>query len=99
MRLLAEETCSSEIATSPLYQLCWDLSVTANNIKKHHYDKDRTKTKDKPQFTPFYPLLAANPSVTGDMITTYLHSTKMAPVGHRYTCFAEFRISRGFPVV
>ena len=60
-----------------LHNLCWDSSVTANNIQQyfiqmHHDGKERARTKDKPQFTALH-LLAANPSVTGDMITAYLH--------------------------
>ena len=61
---------------NPLHEVCWDPSVTANNIhqyiQNHHDDgEERATTKDKPHFIPLH-LLAANPSVTGDMIVAYL---------------------------
>ena len=60
---------------SPLHNLCWDPSVTTNNIHQyiqtHHNGEERATTKDKPQFTPLH-ILAVNPSVTGELITPYL---------------------------
>ena len=58
-----------------LHNLCWDPSVSPQNIQ--HYIQfnskyqARDKTSDKPQFTPLH-LLAANPSVTGELILAYL---------------------------
>ena len=58
-----------------LHNLCWNPSVTASNIQQciqqHHDGQERGRTNDLPQFTPLH-LLAANPSVTGQMITAYL---------------------------
>ena len=61
---------------NPLHNLCWDPTVTAHNIQQHIQlqasNGERATTKDKPQFTALH-LLAANLSVTGDMIATYLN--------------------------
>ena len=43
-------------------------------MQEHDDDQPRARTKDKPRFTPLH-LLAANPSVTGEMITAYLSNT------------------------
>ena len=60
---------------NPLHSLCWDTSVTAeaisDHIQKPHENEERARTNDKPLFTALH-LLAANPSVTAKMITTYL---------------------------
>ena len=60
---------------NPLHNLCWDPSVTVEQIEKyiqeHHGNEERATTNDKPRFTALH-LLAANPSVTAKMITTYL---------------------------
>ena len=64
---------------NPLHHLCCNPAVSAQEIKQYiqqHQDKEEiAKTDDKPELTALH-LLAANPSLKGDMITTYL---KLAP--------------------
>ena len=64
---------------NPLHNLCWDPSVTADDIQQyiqqHHNNHERARTNDKPKFTPLH-LLTANPSVASDMISVYL---RLAP--------------------
>ena len=60
---------------NPLHNLCWDPSVTADNIQlyiqQHHDNEEGATTADKTQLTPLH-LLAANPSVTSQLILAYL---------------------------
>ena len=60
---------------NPLHNLCCQPSPSPQAILQYiqgHSDNEvRARTNDKPQFTALH-LLAANPSVTGDMITAYL---------------------------
>ena len=50
--------------------LCLSWKV-AKNYMRWDYDDARARTRDRPQFTPLH-LLVANPSVTSQMIFTYL---------------------------
>ena len=64
------------------HNLCWDPTVTADRIQEYmreHRDEARARTNDKPQFTPLH-LLAANPSVDGEKIATYLTSAPYVAV-------------------
>ena len=56
----------------PFYKLCCKPSEADIIHERKTQNEEKTRTNDKPQFTPLH-LLAANPSVTGDMITAYLH--------------------------
>ena len=63
---------------NPLHNICCDPfsspQAILQNIQGHNNNNNnelRARTNDKPQFTALH-LLAANPSVNGDMITTYL---------------------------
>ena len=60
---------------NPFHSLCWNPFVSPQEIHQyiqdHNENEERTKTIDKPEFTALH-LLAANPSVTGEMITAYL---------------------------
>ena len=69
---------SSEIGTmfNPLHKLCLNPFVTTGSIQQciqqnHCNEAARATTKDMPRFTPLH-LLSANPSVPGQLITSYL---------------------------
>ena len=58
-----------------LHEICWSPFVTKHAIveyiQSHDDNEEKARTKDRPGFTPLH-LLAANPSVTGELITAYL---------------------------